>query len=86
MVVREILAICGNIDVKVFQAPIERLDGCKAPVLRQYGSADILLNSNQNYLDFEVLELRCCSNIPIVLCKANKEQEERTIRAYRCGI
>ena len=79
---RELLEVIprGKV-VKVRQEPITRIDSGKEPVLRQYGEVSVLLGSGQNYLDFEVTRLGQEAGILCVLCKADAEQEARTVAA-----
>lgn len=42
----------------------------------------MLLNSNQNYLDFEIENLQNDDGLIIIVCKASEEQEQKTISAY----
>ena len=76
MTVREFMAMwVDDISIKVYQRPIKEIDKCDALIHRQTGSIDVLINSNQNYLDFEVEYLMQDDDLIIVVCKANKEQE-----------
>ena len=84
MTVREFMSMwVDNISMKIYQRPIKKIDKCDDLVLRQTGSTDVLINSNQNYLDFEIESLMDDDGRIVVICKANKEQEQRTINAYR---
>lgn len=84
MTVREFMAMwADDISMKVYQRPIKKIDKCDDLVHRQTGSIDVLINSNQNYLDFEVEYLMQDDDLIIVVCKANKEQEQRTVDAYK---
>lgn len=67
--------------VKVYQTPIARIDPCEDPVLRGYADVQTLRESRQNFLDFEAMKIHQDSGLISVLCKANAEQEERTISA-----
>lgn len=84
MTVREFMALwVDNIGLKVCQEPIKEIDKCAGLVCRQIGTIDVLINSNQNYLDFEIVNLQKDNGIIVVVCKANNEQEQRTIVAYK---
>lgn len=85
MTVREFMAMWVDDDVsmKIYQRPIKKIDKCDGLVHRQTGSVDVLINSNQNYLDFEIEYLMNDDGLIIVVCKANEEQEQRTIEAYK---
>lgn len=84
MTVREFMAMwVDDISIKVYQRPIKKIDKCDDLVHRQTGSVDVLINSNQNYLDFEIEYLMQDDDLIIIVCKANKEQEQRTIDAYK---
>lgn len=84
MTVREFLKLwVDNITIKVYQRPIWKIDHNSNCVHRQTADINTMINSNQNYLDFEIDNLQMDQDLIIVVCKANKEQEERTIRAYR---
>lgn len=84
MTVREFMSMwVDDISMKIYQRPIKKIDKCDDLVLRQTGSIDVLINSNQNYLDFEIESLMDDDGRIVVICKANKEQEQRTINAYR---
>ena len=84
MTVKEFMSMwVDDISIKVYQRPIEKIDNCNALVHRQTGSIDVLINSNQNYLDFEIEHLMDDDGLIIVVCKANEEQEQRTIEAYK---
>ena len=62
---------------------IEEIDSCEELVKRYQGEVSVSLNSNQNYLDFEVECFYHDNGYLVVVCKANKEQEQRTINTYR---
>jgi len=72
--------------IKVFQVPIKEIDSCKELVKRYQGEISVSLNSNQNYLDFEVEYLYHDNGYLVVVCKANKGQGQRTVNAYRSKI
>lgn len=83
MTVRELLNNYTECELKVYQVPIKEIDSCEELVKRYQGEVSVSLNSNQNYLDFEV-ENYCYNNEHlVVVCRANKKQEQRTINAYR---
>ena len=87
MTVKEFMSLwIDDVNMVVYQEPIKEIDNCKDLVRRQSGSVDVLINSNQNYLDFEIVNLQDDDGRIVVVCKANKEQEERTIRAYKIKI
>lgn len=84
MKVREFMELwVDNVDLKVYQEPIKQIDKNVRLVLRQIGSVNVLLDSNQNYLDFDIVNLQYDDGFIIVVCRANKEQEQKTINAYR---
>ena len=80
MKTKELLGIIppGTV-VKVRQEPIARIDSGKDPVLRQYGEVSVLLDSDQNYLDFEATRLNQEAGILCILCKADAAQEAATV-------
>ena len=55
----------------------------KELVKRYQGEISVSLSSNQNYLDFEVEHYYHDSDYLVIICKANKEQEQKTINSYR---
>ena len=83
MTVRELLNNQTYCEIKVYQVPIREIDSCKKLVRRYQGEIFVSLNSNQNYLDFEVERFYHDNGYLVVVCKANKEQEQRTINTYR---
>lgn len=84
MTVREFMEVwADNISIKVYQTPIKAIDKCNDLVHRQTGSVDVLLDSNQNYLDFNLDYALEDDGLIIVVCTANKEQEQRTINAHK---
>lgn len=86
MTVRKFMALwTDNVKMKVYQIPIKEIDKCKEPVLRQAGSVNFLINSNQNYLDFEIRNLQSDNGIIVIVCEANDEQRRSTINAYKYG-
>lgn len=74
-----------NVEIKVFQQPIKEIDGCIAMVKRYQGEIEVALNSNQNYLDFEIENWCYDDGYLVVICKANREQTLKTINAYKSG-
>ena len=84
MTVREFMKVWpDDISIKVYQTPIKEIDKCNELVLRQTGSTDVLLNSNQNYLDFNLDYALEDDGLIIVVCTANKEQEQRIIDTHK---
>lgn len=84
MTVREFMALwVDDVGVKVYQMPIKEIDKCTDLVCRQTGSVDVLINSNQNYLDFEILNLQYDNGLIIVVCEANEEQRQRIINSHK---
>lgn len=86
MTVREFLKLwVDNIDVRVYQFPIKKIDRSSALVCRQTADVDTLLNSNQNYLDFNIENLQMNDDLLCVVCKANDEQSKKIIDSYLSG-
>lgn len=84
MTVKEFMAMwVDDVSMKIYQRPIKKIDRCNDLVLRQTGTVDMLISSNQNYLDFEIEYLMEDEGRIIVVCKANEEQERKTIEAYK---
>lgn len=83
MKVKEFLEKQTDCEIKVYQVPIKEIDNCKELVKRYQGEIKVSINSNQNYLNFEVKHYYRDNEYLIIVCKANKEQEQRTIKAYR---
>lgn len=84
MTVRQFLALwVDNISVRVYQEPIIEIDKYEDLVHRQTGSVDVLLNSNQNYLDFKIVNLQDDDGLVIVVCKANEEQERKIVESHK---
>lgn len=84
MTVREFMAVwADNVSMRVYQVPIKEIDRCSDLVCRQTGTIDVLINSNQNYLDFEIQSVQEDHGLIIVVCEANKEQKQKTINAYK---
>lgn len=70
-------------EIKVYQVPIGKIDSCKELVKRYQGSIKVSMNSNQNYLDFDLLHHYHDNGFLIVVCKADGKQEQRTVKAHR---
>jgi hypothetical protein len=86
MIVKEYLALwADNPSIKIMQMPIKKIDKSSDPVHRQTALVSELLESNQNYLDFEIVYFLMDDDLLIVVCKANEEQERKTINAYLYG-
>lgn len=86
MLVREILSLVHRQTViKVYQTAIKVFGNNEEPVLRQYADVGTLLDSNQNYLDYEVIDLRQTEGIITLTCKANREQEGAVVRSWYEG-
>ncbi len=84
MTVREFLSLwVDNISVKIYQVPIKEIDKCSDLVHRQTATVDIMINSNQNFLDFNIENLQMDDDLIVVVCKANSEQAAKTIHAYK---
>lgn len=84
MTVKEFMSMwVDDISIKVYQKPIKKIDKCDDLVCRQTGSIDVLLNSNQNYLDFEIEYLMEDDGLIIVVCMANEEQEQKIIDGHK---
>lgn len=84
MTVREFMSLwVDNVSIKVYQEPIEEIDKCSDLVCRQTGSVDVLINSNQNYLDFKILNLQYDDGIIVIVCEANEEQRQRIINSHK---
>lgn len=83
MTVKQLLSNKLSLEIKVFQVPIKEIDSNTNLVKRYQGEISVALNSNQNYLDFEVEYLYHDNGYLVIICKANKEQERKTINAYR---
>lgn len=86
MIVRELLNNYAECEVEVYQVSIKEIDSCEELVKRYQGEVSVSLNSNQNYLDFEVVNYCHHNRCLVVVCEANKEQEQKTINAYRSKI
>lgn len=83
MTVRELLNTQVECEIKVYQVPIKEIDSCKELARRYQGEISVSLNSHQNYLDFEVEHYYHDNGYLVVVCKANKEQEQRIINVYK---
>ena len=84
MTVRQFMALwVDNISMRIYQTPILEIDKYPDLVHRQTGSIDILINSNQNYLDFEIDNLQNDDGLIVVVCKPNAEQAQRIIDNYK---
>lgn len=71
-------------EIKVFQVPIKEIEPNIVGLVKRYeGEVSVALNSNQNYLDFEIEYLYHDDGYLVIICKANKEQERRIVNAYR---
>ena len=70
-------------ECEIYQLPIQLIDPCPDPVCRYRGPIKTCLESNQNFLEFEVCKYKIFNNKVLIICKANIEQERRTIDAYR---
>lgn len=83
MTVKQLLSNKLSLEIKVFQVPIKEIENNVGLVRRYQGEISVALNSNQNYLDFEVEYLYHDNGYLVIICKANEKQERRTINAYR---
>ena len=85
MTVREFLEKQTDMDleIKVYQFPIKEIDSCKELVRRYWGNIKVSLNSNQNYLNYRTEGHYYNNGYLVIICRANEEQEQRTIKAYR---
>ena len=83
MTVRELLNDQIECEIKVYQVSIKEIDSCKELVKRYQGEISVSLSSSQNYLNFEVEHYYHDNGYLVVICKANKEQEQKTINSYR---
>lgn len=70
-------------DCEIYQMPIRLIDPCPDVVCRYRGSIQTCLESNQNFLEFEVRKCEIYGNKAMIICEANADQEHRTIDAYR---
>ena len=83
MTVKQLLSNKLSLEIKVFQVPIKEIENNVGLVRRYQGEISVALNSNQNYLDFEVEYLYHDNGYLVIICKANEEQKRRTINTYR---
>ena len=84
MKIKEFLQnIDKTVEIKVFQQPIKEIDSCIEMVKRYQGENTVALNSNQNYLDFEIENWYHEDGYLVVTCKANREQEQRIVNAHK---
>lgn len=83
MTVKQLLSNKASLEIKVFQVPIKEIENNVGLVRRYQGEISVALNSNQNYLDFEVEYLYHDNGYLVIICKANEEQKRRTINAYK---
>lgn len=84
MTVREFLSMgANNIYIEIYQTPIKKIDKCNNLVCRQTGSISVLLDSNQNYLDFEIEYLMENNGLITIVCTANEEQEQKIIDGHK---
>lgn len=74
-----------DINIKVYQPPIKEIDSCKELVQRYYGEVWVALNSNRNYLKYELEHYYTENGILTIICKASREQEMEIINAYYDG-
>ena len=86
MKVKEFLEKQLDCEIKVYQLPIKEIDSCKELVRRYQGNIKVSINSNQNYLNYEMLHYYHDNGYLIVICEADKEQKQRTINAHKKGI
>lgn len=83
MTVKEFLSPwADNPSFKIMQMPIKKIDKSNELVHRQTAPVSELLESNQNYLDFEIRYFLMDEDLLIVVCEANEEQERKTVEAY----
>ena len=84
MTVREFMALwVDNVSMRVYQEPIKEIDIYPDLVCRQTGSVDVLISSNQNYLDFEISNLQYDDGVIVIVCKANEEQKQKIISSHK---
>ena len=83
MTVREFLNLwADNIGVRIYQVPIKEIDKSSALVCRQTADVATLLESNQNFLDFNIENLQMDYDLLCVVCNASDEQAQKIISAY----
>ena len=86
MTVKDLLeTINTETNIIVRQKPISRIDSFCGLVERQRGACGVLLDSNQNYLDYEVLKTESYGDTVEITCKASPAQEIRVINAFYNG-
>ena len=72
--------------VVIKQYPIHRIDSSCSLVVRATNTAINLSRSEQNYLDYEVIDVtRNENSIDVIVCKANPKQEYEVISAMYSG-
>lgn len=75
-----------SIEIVIYQIPIKEIDTCKNLVRRYQGNIRTSLESNQNYLDFEVKQFYHNNGFLIIVCEANEMQRQITIERHRANI
>ena len=86
MTVREFMSWwVDNVSMRVYQEPIKEIDIYPDFICRQTGSVDVLIRINQNYLDFEIVNLQDDNGVIVIVCKANEEQKQRIINSHKYG-
>lgn len=86
MTVKDLLnTIDKNKNIIVRQKPISRIDSFCGMVERQRGACGVLIASNQNYLDYEVIKTESSDDTIEIDCKANAAQERSVINAFYNG-
>lgn len=85
MTVRDFLRAWSNyVSINVYQRSIKEISGNDySLIFRQAGDVRTLLATNQNYLEFEVEYCKQDFDVIVIVCKANKEQEQKTIETYK---
>ena len=84
MTVREFMALwVDSVGMRVYQKPIKEIDKYPDLICRQTGSVDVLINSNQNYLNFEILNVQYDDGLIIIVCEANEKQKQRIINSHK---
>ena len=79
MIVKELLLKEECLNTKIFQVPIYEIDTNPELVNRFTGEIVVALNSNQNYLNFNVLQYYHDDDYLVVICEANEQQRNHTI-------
>lgn len=74
-----------DINIKVYQPPITEIGGCKELVQRYYGEVWVALNSNRNYLKYNVEHYYHDNGCLVIICVASREQEMEIVNAYYDG-